>query len=56
MGFDENHPRIDLIRLKGYTVWKPISEAQTQQPDFFKIVCNHFDALEDFINWFNEKK
>jgi len=54
-GFDEDHPRIDLIRLKGYTVWKPISDAQTNKPDFFKVVCDHFDAMGDFINWLNEK-
>lgn len=53
-GYDENHPRIDLIKLKSFTVWKPISDAQTTRPDFFETVCDHFDAMEDFINWLNK--
>ena len=54
VGYDKNHPRIDLIRLKGFTVWKPISDAQTADKDFFKTVCDHFDAMDDFINWLNK--
>jgi uncharacterized protein (TIGR02453 family) len=55
VGYDKDHPRIDLIKLKGFTVWKPISEAQIAEPDFFKTLCEHFDAMEDFINWINGK-
>lgn len=54
-GFDENHPRIDLIKLKSFTVWKPISDAQTGKKDFYETVCDHFDAMEDFIAWLNQK-
>jgi len=55
VGYDQHHPRIDLIRLKSFTVWKPISDAQVHQKDFYQTVCDHFDAMEDFINWLNEK-
>jgi len=54
VGYDKNHPRIDLIKLKGFTVWKPVSEAQVHQADFYQQVCDHFDVMEDFINWLNE--
>ena len=54
VGYDQNHPRIDLIKLKSFTVWKPISEAQTRKKDFQPVICDHFDAMEDFINWLNQ--
>ena len=56
VGYDRKHPRIDLIKLKSFTVWKPLSDAQVHKKDFLKTVCEHFDAMDDFINWLNDKK
>lgn len=52
--YDETHPNIDLIRLKSFTVWKPISDAQTNEANFYTLVCDHFDVMDDFITWLNQ--
>lgn len=54
VGYDQHHPLIKLIRLKSFTVWKPITEAKIADKHFFKTVGEHFDAMEDFINWLNK--
>ena len=50
-GFDKNHPDINLLRFKSYTVIKSITDKELTAPDFLEIVLQIFKTQMPFNNW-----
>lgn len=50
-GFDKEHPALDLIRKKSFTVMRPFSDAEICSPDFLQEVKATFQAMRPYFDY-----
>jgi len=53
-GFDPEHPAIDLIRFKQYTVVKPYTDKDVLSDNFKKEVVKTFEAMRPYFNYMSD--
>ncbi len=49
-GFDRNHPDIDLIRKKSFTVMRSFKDKEVTDPIFIKHVVSTFEAMRPYFD------
>ncbi|MCU0443792.1 MAG: DUF2461 domain-containing protein [Microscillaceae bacterium] len=52
-GYDKDHPDIEILKLKSFTAFHQLSDAQVKAPDFFNHTLETFKImkpLNDFLN------
>ncbi|KAK6526669.1 hypothetical protein TWF281_009873 [Arthrobotrys megalospora] len=52
-GYDKEHPDIDLLRLKSYTVGKRIKDSEILLPNSMEFIVDVLRTLEPFITYLN---
>jgi len=52
-GYDENNPAIGYLKMKGYIVTRPFSDAEIQEKNFTKEVVKTFEAMKPLIDFLN---
>lgn len=52
-GFEADHPGIEWLKLKSFTVSAPLSDSEITQTGIEKKIINHFKALVPFIHFLN---
>ncbi|KAL1589892.1 hypothetical protein WHR41_01292 [Cladosporium halotolerans] len=52
-GFDADHPDIDLLRLRNYTIGRSLSEQELLGAGGFERVAELFGAMKPFITYLN---
>lgn len=52
-GYPKDHPAIDLLRFKSFTVAKKITDKQVTQPDFLATTIDIFKAMYNFNQFLN---
>ncbi len=50
-GFDKEHPAIDLIRMKSFTVHKYFKNTEVSDPKFLKEVNNTYKAMRKYFDY-----
>jgi len=53
-GYDRNHPAIDLIRKKQYTVMRKFNDKEVTDKNFVKEVVATFEAMRPFFDYMSE--
>jgi uncharacterized protein (TIGR02453 family) len=53
-GYDRNHPAIDLIRKKQFTVGRKFSDKEVADKNFPKEVVKTFEAMRPFFDYMSE--
>jgi len=53
-GFDKNHPDIDLIRKKSFTVMRSFKDKEVLDPGFQKEVVKTFEAMRPYFDYMTE--
>lgn len=53
-GFDKNHPDIDLIRKKSFTVMRRFKDSEVLGTGFQKEVVRTFEAMRPFFDYMTE--
>lgn len=53
-GFDKNHPDIDLIRKKSFTVMRSFKDNEVLDSDFQKEVVRTFEAMRPYFDYMTE--
>ncbi len=53
-GFDKNHPDIDLIRKKSFTVMRSFKDKEVLDPGFLKEVTHTFEAMRPYFDYMTE--
>lgn len=53
-GFEANHPYVELLKFKSFTVSAPLSLEEAFKPGFGKIVDQHFKLMRPFNQFFLE--
>lgn len=51
MGFDKEHPNIDLINYKQWIFGRSLSDEEVLAPDFAKITSEYFEELRPFFDY-----
>lgn len=54
MGFDKEHPAIDLINYKQWIFSHQFSDEEVLAPDFAKTLVNHFKELRPLFDYMSE--
>jgi uncharacterized protein (TIGR02453 family) len=52
-GYDADHPGIEWLKLKSFTVSTPLTDQELTQQDIKKKIVNHFKVLVPFIHFLN---
>ncbi|MEI7472404.1 MAG: DUF2461 domain-containing protein [Chitinophagaceae bacterium] len=52
-GYDAEHPAIDFLKMKGFIVTRPISDAELQNKQLISELNNSFAVMKDFIDFLN---
>lgn len=52
-GFDPDHPAIDLLKYKSFTVTRPLSESDMTSAKLPDIVSKQFATMLPFVRWLN---
>ena len=52
-GFDPDHPAIDLLRYKSFTVSRPLSESDVTSAKLPDIVAKQYTTMLPLIRWLN---
>ncbi|MFT5902114.1 MAG: hypothetical protein ACI9LA_001322, partial [Bacteroidia bacterium] len=52
--FPKDHPDIDLLRYKSFTVSKYFTDKEVQSPGFSKEVLKYFQATRPFFDYMSE--
>ena len=52
--FPKDHPDIDLLRYKSFTVSKTFTDKEVQSPGFAKEVLKYFKATRPFFDYMSE--
>ncbi len=50
-GFDADHPDIDLLRLRNYTIGRSLSEQELLGAGGFERVAELFGAMKPFVSY-----
>ncbi|HZV69155.1 MAG TPA: DUF2461 domain-containing protein [Saprospiraceae bacterium] len=53
-GYDKDHPAIDLIRKKQFTIGRKFIDKEVTSPDFLKEVILTFEAMRPFFDYMSE--
>lgn len=53
-GFDKEHKRIELLKLKSFVAYHEISDSKLKSKDFEKIVAGGFKAMLPFLEFLRE--
>ena len=53
-GFDKEHPDLDLLRYKQFTVFKKFTDKEVLSPDFAKQVNETFKKMPPFFDYMSE--
>ena len=53
-GFSREHPAIDLIRMKQFTVMRPFSDEAVLKKTFLKEVKKTFEAMRPYFDYMSE--
>lgn len=53
-GFDKNHPAIDLIRMKQFTVTRQFSDEEVLAKNFQKEVVKTYEAMRPYFDYMSE--
>ncbi len=53
-GFDKEHPAIDLIRMKQFTVSRKFSDEEILKKNFLAEVKKTFEAMRPYFNYMSE--
>ncbi|MDZ4747142.1 MAG: DUF2461 domain-containing protein [Saprospiraceae bacterium] len=53
-GYDRNHPAIDLIRKKQFTVMRKFTDKEVLDKNFLKEVTLTFEAMRPFFDYMSE--
>ncbi len=51
--YDENHPRIELLKMKSFVARKTINDSELTEPDFLKKTIETFRVLKPFGDFLN---
>ena len=54
IGFDKNHPNIDLIRKKDFIVLRKFTDKEVLSKDFHTTVINSFKAVLPFFDYMSD--
>ncbi len=54
MGYDKNHPHIDLLRLKSFAVMKNLTREEVESPDFADRLVEMYGIVQPFLNYLRE--
>ena len=54
IGFDKNHPNIDLIRKKDFIVLRKFTDKEVLSKDFHTTVINSFKAVRPFFDYMSD--
>ncbi len=52
-GYDSNHPLIEVLKNKHFTVSYPLSNKEVTSPNFEKTVIEGFKAMKPFLDFLN---
>ncbi len=52
-GFDPDHPAIDLLRYKSFTVSRPLSESDVTSAKLPDIIAKQYATMLPFVRWLN---
>ena len=52
-GYDENNPAIEFIKMKGFIVSRPITDADLQHKNLVSEIAKTFEAMKPFIDFLN---
>jgi uncharacterized protein (TIGR02453 family) len=55
-GYSEDHPEIDLLRLKSVTVMRKVTDAEVTAPSFFQESMDTFNAMKPFLQYLDSIK
>jgi uncharacterized protein (TIGR02453 family) len=53
-GFEKDHPDVDLLRYKQYTLRHDFTQKEIDSPDFHKIISNAFQEMRPFFDCMSE--
>jgi uncharacterized protein (TIGR02453 family) len=53
-GYDRDHPAIDLIRKKQFTIGRSFKDKEVTDPGFLKEVVLTFEAMRSFFDYMSE--
>jgi uncharacterized protein (TIGR02453 family) len=53
-GFDKNHPDIDLIRKKSFTIMRSFKDKEVLDPGFQQEVVKTFEAMRPYFDYMTE--
>jgi uncharacterized protein (TIGR02453 family) len=53
-GFDKEHPDVDLLRYKQFTVFKKFTDKEVLSPNFAKQVSDTFKKMRPFFDYMSE--
>lgn len=53
-GYDRNHPAIDLIRKKQFTVMRKFTDKEVADPKFQKEIVLTFEAMRPFFDYMSD--
>lgn len=49
-GFDANHPDIELLRLRNYTIGRKLTESEVTAPGGLETIAGLLTALKPFVS------
>lgn len=52
-GYPKDHPNIELLKLKSYTVWKELSDEELKSKEVAGYVLGGFKTMKPFNDYFN---
>ena len=53
-GYPKDHPDLDLLQLKSFTVFKKVSDATVLKSDFSKTILTGFKKIKPLVTFLNE--
>jgi len=53
-GFDKEHPDLDLIRMKQFLVYRPVTNKMVLSKDFIKEITTTFKAMHPFFDYMSD--
>ncbi len=53
-GYDENNPAIEFLKMKGFIISRPFSDAELQDKNIQKEIIKTFEAMKPLIDFLNK--
>lgn len=54
MGYDNDHPHVELLRLKSFAVMKNITKEEVAAPDFADRLVEMYGTVQPFLNYLRQ--